>query len=379
MTSLLVSDKYKTDVEMSRRALELALQGAGQVSPSPLVGCVIVSADGEIVGEGFYLYEGVKHAEAQALGQAGLRASGGTAYVSLEPHAHYGRTPPCTEAIIRAGIKRVVAPIEDPNPQVAGKGFSTLRAAGIEVVTGILAEEAEQVNERYILSLRKGRPFVHLKLACSLDGKIATREGDSHWITGEVARSRVQELRHESDAILVGAGTATTDNPVLSDRSGLPRPRPLVRIVLDSRLSLSADSQLVKTARDIPLLIFGDADQYRPAADVLRVNGVEVINDPSGGRDLSVVLKELARRSIQSVLVEGGARVAGAFMDAGLVDKFSFFIAPLIIGGERAPGAVAGAGASMLSEATRLERTLVLRHGDDIEITGYPRRDQSNG
>ena len=179
-----------------RRALELAARGLGQVSPSPLVGCVIVSESGEIVGEGFYIYENLKHAETIALEQAGAQARGATAYVTLEPHAHYGRTPPCTEALIRAGIARVVVPIEDPNPLVSGKGFAHLRAAGVEVQTGLLEREAARLNEAYIHSMRHARPFIHLKLACSLDGKIATRTGDSRWITGEESRARVQELRH---------------------------------------------------------------------------------------------------------------------------------------------------------------------------------------
>ncbi|HUQ34536.1 MAG TPA: bifunctional diaminohydroxyphosphoribosylaminopyrimidine deaminase/5-amino-6-(5-phosphoribosylamino)uracil reductase RibD, partial [Pyrinomonadaceae bacterium] len=206
------------DERMMRRALELAARGLGQVSPSPMVGCVIVSRSGEVVGEGYYLYEQLKHAETIALEQAGESASGGTAYVSLEPHAHQGRTPPCTEALIRARIARVVAPLEDPNPLVSGKGFAALRAAGIELQTGVLEREAARLNEAYIHSMRYARPFVHLKLASSLDGKIATRTGDSRWITGEESRARVQELRHQSDAILIGAGTAAADDPLLTDR-----------------------------------------------------------------------------------------------------------------------------------------------------------------
>ena len=211
----------------------------GQVSPSPLVGCVIVSRQGEIVGEGFYLYEKLKHAETLALEQAGELARGATAYVSLEPHAHQGRTPPCTEALIHAGISRVVGAIEDPNPLVSGKGFADLRAAGLEVQTGLLAREATRLNEKYIHTIRHTRPFVHLKLACSLDGKIATRTGDSRWITGTQSRARVQELRHQADAILIGAGTAAADDPLLTDRSGRPRRRPLVRVVLDKNLCLT--------------------------------------------------------------------------------------------------------------------------------------------
>src|SRR6185503_1583977 len=224
-----------TDRRMMMRALDLALKGVGQVSPGPLVGCVVVGATGEIVGEGFYVFEEIKHAETIALDVAGERARGGTAYVSLEPHAHHGRTSPCTDALIAAGIKRVVAPIEDLNPKVSGKGFAHLRAAGIQVETGLMREEAARVNEAYLHYMSTGLPFMHLKLAVTLDGKIATRTGDARWITGPEARTRAHELRHDYDAILVGAGTVNSDDPLLTDRSGLPRRRPLVRVVLDNK------------------------------------------------------------------------------------------------------------------------------------------------
>src|ERR1044071_1860286 len=200
---------------MMARALDLAVKGVGQVSPGPLVGCVVLSSAGEIVGEGFYIFEEIKHAETVALKLAGERARGGTAYVSLEPHAHHGRTSPCTDALIAAGIKRVVAPVEDLNPKVSGKGFDHLRNAGIEVQVGLLAEEAARLNETYMHFMRTGRPFVHLKLATSLDGKIATRTGDARWITGPESRARAHELRHKYDAILVGIGTASNDDPLL--------------------------------------------------------------------------------------------------------------------------------------------------------------------
>src|SRR6266576_4648867 len=246
----------ETDRRMMSRALELAAQGAGQVSPGPLVGTVIVDAAGEIAGEGFYLYEQVKHAETTALEQAGERAPGATAYVSLEPHAHQGRTQPCTDALIKAGMKRVVAPIEDPNPKVLGRGFTHLREAGVEVSTGLLADEAARLNEAYIHFMRTGRPFVHLKLAVSLDGKVATFAGDSRWIAGPEARARAHELRHDCDAIMVGAGTVVIDDPLLTDRSGKPRRQPLARIILDARLQMPASSQLARTAHDSPVLLF---------------------------------------------------------------------------------------------------------------------------
>ena len=355
----------ETDRRMMARALELAKRGVGQVSPGPLVGCVIVSSGGEVVGEGCYIFEDVNHAETIALAIAGEKARGGTAYVSLEPHAHHGRTPPCTDALLAAGIKRVVAPIEDLNPKVSGKGFAHLRAAGLEVETGVLAEEATQVNEAYLHHMRTGRPFVHLKFAASLDGKIATHTGDSRWVTGEESRARVHELRHAYDAILVGAGTVLKDDPLLTDRSGLPRRRPLVRVVLDDKVQLSPESKLATTTCEAPVFVFGRAEN----GDLMN-RGVEILNlNPI---NLLPVLETLGRRSIQSVLVEGGATIAGAFIDAGLVNKVSAFIAPKIIGGSEAPAAVGGEGVEHIAEALELERVEVHRHGRDIEVTGYP-------
>lgn len=360
----------ETDRRMMTRALELAAMGAGRVSPGPLVGCVVVSPAGEVVGEGFYLYEEVKHAETMALQQAGERARGGCAYVSLEPHAHYGRTSPCTDALIAAGIKRVVAPIKDLNRQVSGKGFAHLRAAGLEVLTGLMAHQAEQLNEKYLHYMRTGLPFVHLKLAVSLDGKIATRTGDSRWVAGEESRARVHELRHEYDAILVGAGTAAIDDPLLTDRSGLARRLPLVRIVLDDALNLSAQSQLAGTAAEVPVIVFttGAADPHK--IQQLEAQNIEVVKSDS--RDVLPVLEELGSRSVLSVLVEGGGGVAGNFIDAGLVNKVTFFIAPKIVGGREAPGAVGGVGVEKMVDAIPLEDMEIVLRGPDVEITGYP-------
>lgn len=368
----LTTDNFtKLDRQMSERALQIASLAVGQVSPSPLVGCVIVSGDGEIIGEGTYYYDDLIHAEVIALEQAGSRARGATAYVSLEPHAHHGRTPPCTEALIRAGIKRVVCPIEDPNPLVSGKGFRELRENGIEVVTGILKEEAARQNEKFIHWHKTGRPFVHLKMAISLDGRIATRTGDSRWITGEEARLRVHQLRHEYDAILVGSNTIVVDNPSLTDRSGKKRHRPLTRVVLDNSLRSSVESKIVLTADQMPTIIFSDSTDDDKIG--LLVNeGVEVIYIAEGGRNLQGVLRELAKRGIQSVLVEGGAETAGSFFDAKLIDKVSFFIAPIIIGGRDAPTAIGGQGAQQLSSAMTIEDVEIRHHGRDIEVTGYP-------
>lgn len=359
------------DIEMTRRALHLASLGIGQVSPSPLVGCVIVDENGEIVGEGTYIYKDVIHAEVIALNQAGERAKNGTAYVSLEPHSYQGRTKPCTEALISAGIKRVVCPIEDPNPLVSGKGFEQLREHGIEVVTGILTEEAAKLNEKFCHWHRTSRPFVHLKMAISLDGRIATRTGDSRWITGEESRAKVQELRHEFDAILIGANTVTVDNPVLTDRSDKKRRRKLVRVILDNSLKISLNSQLVLTAREFPTIIFTDNTNGEKIAE-LRAEGVEVIYIAEGGRNLQGVLMELAKRDIQSVLVEGGAETAGSFYDAKLINKISFFVAPLVIGGKDAPTAIGGLGSGQLINAMRLQNVEIKQHGIDLEISGYP-------
>jgi diaminohydroxyphosphoribosylaminopyrimidine deaminase / 5-amino-6-(5-phosphoribosylamino)uracil reductase len=364
----------QVDRRLLSRALELAAQGKGQVSPGPLVGCVIADPNGEIIGEGFYVYEKLKHAETYALEQAGPRVKGSTAYVSLEPHAHHGRTPPCTDALITAGVRRVVVPVEDPNPKVSGQGFGHLRSAGIEVLTGLMAEEAERLNEKYFHYMRTQRPFVHLKMAVSLDGKIATRTGDSRWITGPEARLRAHELRHEYDAIMVGAGTASADNPLLTDRSGKVRRRPLVRVILDEALRLSPESQLVTTAKQAPVIVFASDTENYAKLQQMETCGVEVIQEGEGGRELEAVMTELGNRSVQSVLVEGGASVAGRLLDAGLVNKVTFFIAPILIGGRNAPTAIAGEGAETLASAFDLAEVEVNQHGRDIEVTGYPRK-----
>ena len=359
------------DIELSRRSLDLAAAGIGRVSPNPLVGCIIVSADGEIVGEGTYIYDNVTHAEIIALDRAGEQAKGGTAYVSLEPHSHHGKTPPCTEALINAGIKRVVCPIEDPNPLVSGRGFDELRNAGVEVVTGILADEATKQNEKFICWHTKQRPFVHLKLAMSLDGRISLNRSVSSALSGGDAVKRVHDFRHEHDAILIGGNTAIVDNPILTDRSGKARRRPLTRVVLDNQLRLSAVSNLISSAGETPTIIFTNSHDAGKLS-VLRTLGADVVVSPTGGRDLKGVLAELKNRDIQSVLVEGGSEIAGAFCDAKLVDKITLIVAPMIIGGREAPNAVGGIGVDSLAEALRLNDISIKRLGDDIEITGYP-------
>lgn len=354
---------------MTRRALELAAKGIGQVSPSPLVGCVIVAENGETIGEGTYIYENVTHAEVLALHQAKERAKGATAYVSLEPHAHHGRTLPCTEALIKAGIRRVVCPMEDPNPLVSGKGFEQLRASGVEVVMGILRGEAMRLNEKFCVWHQKNRPFVHLKLAMSLDGRISLKDSVSTTLSGKESANRVQDLRHEHDAILVGGNTAFVDNPSLTDRSGKTRRRKLARIVLDNRLRISLDSTLVKTANDAPTIVFSDSDDVEKIQK-LENAGVEVVR--LNARNLHHVLRELKTRNLQSVLVEGGTEVAGAFVDPKLVDKLSFIVVPIVIGGKDAPLAVGGNGANSLENAMHLRDLEIIKYGDDYEFTGYP-------
>jgi diaminohydroxyphosphoribosylaminopyrimidine deaminase/5-amino-6-(5-phosphoribosylamino)uracil reductase len=353
------------------RALEIASLGVGLVSPSPLVGCVIADQSGSIAGEGFYVFDDIKHAETLALAQAGEAARGGTAYVTLEPHAHHGRTPPCTDALIAAGISKVVASIVDLNPKVSGKGFEHLRAAGVEVSVGLMADEATALNEAYLHHMRTRLPFIHLKMAVTLDGKIATRTGDSRWVAGPESRARAHELRHRYDAILVGAGTVVIDDPLLTDRSEGHRRRPLVRVVLDDRLEIPLESQL-KTAADAPIIIFAGSIADAAKVDLLRHQGIEVVTTDT--RDLRSVLKQLEEHSIQSVLVEGGATIAGEFVNTKLVNKVTFFVAPKIVGGRDALSAVGGEGAAMMAEALELEYLEVNARGRDIEMTGYPRQ-----
>lgn len=369
LDTLTSQSRAEFDTRMTLRALELAARGIGLVSPNPLVGCVIVSEEGDVVGEGTYLYDSVTHAEVLALGQAGEKAKGGTAYVSLEPHSHYGKTAPCTEALISAGIKRVVAPIEDPNPHVSGKGFERLRAEGIEVLTGILANEATKQNEKFIYWHKHGRPFVHLKMAMSLDGRISLGRSISTALSGEAALKRVHEMRHEHDAILVGANTVVVDDPSLTDRSGRDRRRKLVRVILDNRLRTPIDAQIVVTAKDIPTVIVSNSTDIDKRKE-LASRGVDFVVEDA--RNLRAVLSALRQRDIQSVLIEGGTEVAGAFRDAGLIDKLSLMISPRIIGGSDAPFAFGGHGATSIEEAAPLKDVFIERHGEDIEITGYP-------
>lgn len=341
------------DIRFLQHALALARKGVGLASPNPMVGCFIVR-DGQIVGEGFHQYEWRDHAEIVALKSAGERARGATLYVNLEPCNHTGRTGPCTEAIIAAGVQRVVAAMEDPNPVNSGRGFERLRGAGIEVVTGICEEAARRLNESFACWIRVKKPFVTLKSALTLDGQLAlpgshkkfasgSHRGEANRITSEESRAEVHRMRHASDVLLTGIGTVKVDDPYLTDRSGLPRRRPLLRVILDSRLTLSPRSRIVKTA-DNDLLVFTSEQQVNSRnARVLRKAGVEILaaRITPGGVHLESVLGELGRHDILSVLLEAGPTLNGAALQAGIVDKLFLFYAPKISGETRVPFAIA--------------------------------------
>jgi diaminohydroxyphosphoribosylaminopyrimidine deaminase/5-amino-6-(5-phosphoribosylamino)uracil reductase len=328
-------------------ALDLARKGIGLASPNPTVGCVIVK-DGAILGEGFHQYEWRDHAEILALKQAGERARGATLYVTLEPCNHTGRTGPCTEAIIAAGVTRVVAAMEDPNPKTHGTGFARLRAAGIGVESGLLEEEAQQLNEAFAHWITARKPFVTLKSAMTLDGRLALTKPRNakkrEWITSEESRAEVHRMRHASDALLTGIGTILADDPLLTDRTGLPRRRRLLRVILDTRLRLSPKSRIVQTADD-DLLVYTSALLKTPKARKLQNAGVELIEvkrSPAAegsrtGLDLSAVLKDLGRRDILSVLLEAGPHLNAAALSANLVNKLVLFYAPKLAGNSTVP------------------------------------------
>jgi diaminohydroxyphosphoribosylaminopyrimidine deaminase/5-amino-6-(5-phosphoribosylamino)uracil reductase len=334
-------------------ALALARKGIGLASPNPMVGCVIVR-EGQIVGEGFHQYDWRDHAEIVALKSAGEKARGATLYVSLEPCNHTGRTGPCTEVIFAAGIQRVVAAMEDPNPVNSGRGFERLRAAGIEVLTSVCEGEARRLNEAFACWIHTNKPFVTLKSALTLDGQLALpgerrkfhtkslKKSLSNWISSEESRAEVHRMRHASDALVTGIGTIQVDDPLLTDRSGLPRRRRLLRVILDSKLSISRNSRIVKTA-DEDLLIFTNQREGSQRARFLRREGVEVayVRSVSGGLNLKEVLAELGRRDILSVLIEAGPTLNGRALAAGIVHKLFLFYAPKISGETRVPFAVA--------------------------------------
>jgi diaminohydroxyphosphoribosylaminopyrimidine deaminase/5-amino-6-(5-phosphoribosylamino)uracil reductase len=350
------SPPNERDAHFMAVALRLAERGLGQVWPNPAVGCVVVK-DGWIVGRGWTQAGGRPHAEFEALRRAGNRALGATAYISLEPCAHYGRTPPCTMALLHAGIRRAVVAATDPDPRVDGRGIEQLRQAGVEVALGLRKDEAERLNAGFFLRVRAGRPLITLKLAASLDGRIATRSGESRWITGEEARRRAHRLRATHDAIMIGSGTALADDPELTCRLPGLEGRSPVRIVLDGRLRTAPGRRLARTARKVPTWVItrADADSRRRAA--LERCGVEVLTvGTAAGEhiDLHGALAALAARGLTRVLVEGGSQLAAALLRARLVDRLAWFHGPLVIGGDGLP-AVAALGADALAECVRLE------------------------
>jgi diaminohydroxyphosphoribosylaminopyrimidine deaminase/5-amino-6-(5-phosphoribosylamino)uracil reductase len=359
------------DERWMRRALRLAARG--YTPPNPMVGCVLVR-DGVVVGEGFHAYAGAPHAEARALEAAGENARGSTAYVSLEPCVHFGKTPPCTQALIAAGVQRVVVAVMDPNPQVAGKGIAELEQAGVEVCIGVLEEAARQLNEAYFFFHRTGRPFVMLKVAMTLDGKIATHTGDSRWITEQKARHYVHRLRAQSGAVLCGSGTVLRDDPLLTARCrSIPR-QPL-RVVLDSRLRIPPTAKIVQTAHESPVLLVTAPQADNTKAAALEASGVEIVRlplGPDGHIALDALMEELSRRSITSVLVEGGGEIQAAFLASRHVQKLLWFIAPKLVGGQDAPSPIAGVGVATMAEAIRLSPLRVRRLGRDILLESAP-------
>jgi len=379
---------HATDEKFLHRALDLAREGMGLASPNPYVGAVIVDTRGDIVGTGVYTYDGVKHAEVIALEQAGGKSRGGTLYINLEPHSHQGRTPPCTEALIAAGIHRVVASMPDPNPKVSGRGFEKLRAAGVHVEVGRLEAEARRLNEAFARYIRHGVPLVMLKAAMTLDGKIAlppvsesnravgTPAGG--WITGDTARAHVQQQRHQSDAVLVGVGTILADDPLLTDRSGNPRRRPLLRVILDSHLRLPLDSRIVRSvtsqgAFKNDALVFCSSGEDKKKCE-LEARGIRVeqLTAADGRPDLHAVLRRLGQLEITSVMIEGGSGVNATVLASGLVDKIFLYYAPKIMAGM---GSVPLAAACFhqTNDPPRIKHLHLHRFGEDFAVEGYLR------
>jgi diaminohydroxyphosphoribosylaminopyrimidine deaminase / 5-amino-6-(5-phosphoribosylamino)uracil reductase len=379
------------DIQFLQQALNLAREGIGLASPNPYVGAVIVDPQGNIVGTASYTYAAVKHAEVLALAKAGAKASGGTLYINLEPHAHQGRTPPCTDALISAGIGRVVASMADPNPKVSGLGFEKLRAASIEVDVGGLEADARSLNEAFARYIRHGVPLVTLKSAITLDGKIAPGPAAGHdhstgipaggWITGEAARANVHQQRHQSDAIMVGVGTVLADDPSLTDRSGSLRRRPLLRVILDSQLRIPVESRLVRSCWNEgsscnDVIIFCCSAEDKTKKKRLNSFGVRVVEVSCGTNnhpDFDEVLRELAQLEIMSVMIEGGSTVNGAALAAGIVDKIFLYYAPRFLA---EPNAVPFAWTPKTPPALavpRLRNLQLHRFGEDFAIEGYLR------
>lgn len=357
-----------TKQDYMRLALDIAKKGRGHTSPNPMVGCVVVRNQ-RIIAEGYHERYGGFHAERNALTRCKEDLTGAELYVTLEPCCHYGNTPPCTEIIIERGISKVYVGCMDPNPQVAGKGVRTLREHGIAVETGILEEECLALNEIFFHYITTKMPYVAMKYAMTMDGKIASHTGDSKWVTGEEARHHVHELRKHYSAIMVGIGTVLADDPMLNCR--IEEGVDPVRIICDSRLRTPLDSQIVKTAKEIPTIICYDKGQEEKL-DALRNAGVEVMRIANKGKvDIHAVMKELASRGIDSVLVEGGGIFHGAMLKSGLVKKIYCYIAPKLIGGEDAKSPVEGTGFPLMREALDVSDIEIIKLGKDICISGH--------
>ena len=363
--------KPKSELQFMNRAIALARKGSIRVSPNPRVGCVLVKK-GKIISQGYHQYFGATHAEINALRKAGSKAKGSTMYINLEPCCHYGKTPPCTETIIEAGVKEVIVGIVDPNPLVNGKGLRELKARGVKIKSGVLRDECVKLNEPYIKYMRRGLPFVILKSAMSLDGKIATPTGNSKWITSEASRKYVRRLRSQVDAILVGIDTVLQDNPgLLSSHTG-KRP---IRVVLDSHLRIPLNARVLNSRASTIVATQKGANKKK--IESLEVRGIEVLRiprwrkHPRRGLDLKFLMKELARRGVTSILIEGGGKVNASALEMGLVDKVLFFIAPKIVGGKNSITPVEGDGVDKIGDAIRLKDTKIRRFGADILFEGY--------
>lgn len=357
-----------SDERFMRRALELAERARGLTSPNPMVGAVVVR-DGTVVGEGFHVAAGRPHAEIEALGAAGPRARGATLYVTLEPCAHHGRTPPCVPSVVAAGIARVVFAVADPNPLVGGRGRAALEAAGVAVTSGVLSPEATCQNRVFLTAMRAGRPHVTLKAAMTLDGKLADLHGASKWITGEEARRQAQRLRSEADAIVVGIGTVLADDPALTVRLDRPWPREPYRVVLDTGARTPPAARLIASGTPSRALV-----AVGPAAGAERIRGLETagaevlrLTAADGRVDLPALLAVLHAREVRGVLVEGGGEVHAAFLAAALVDHVAIFVAPRLLGGRTAPSLIGGPGTELKS-APRLEALSVRTIGEDLLI-----------
>jgi len=356
--------------KMMRRALVLARRGVGKTSPNPAVGCVVVR-EGAIVGEGWHRRAGTPHAEVHALRQAGDLARGADVYVTLEPCSHFGKTPPCADALVKAGVGRVFVGMVDPNPKICGRGIERLRSAGIEVATGILEAECRRLNEPFVKHVTTGLPFVILKSAMTMDGKTATAMGDSRWITNEKSRQYVHKLRSMVDAVMVGVGTVMADNPQLTARA--PRGRDPLRVVVDSSLRTPPDAQMLHLESTAATLIATVSADVKLIAS-MESRGAEILRcrERQGRVDLRDLLAQLGARGVQSVLLEGGSELAGEALRAGLIDKFVLFYAPKVLGGADGFGLFAGPSVSRMDECHRFERVSVRRFGDDVMIEAYP-------